>query len=213
VRHKSCIRHFVLMCHSSMFLYHSEITPSFFLLVSFGEFWQESYVGVWGHYGSRPLNEVSSFIINLLWWYKYFIYGRLFPICFYKELGFGGFVFVLQVSYFQYTHFRGICFLGWGKPTPPLLMLSSTLKSLSPIVGKMHLSFESLVVTNALSMNAFFMDIHHDTSFRSILEDVTSKTRIRSCSGKGARLWLIVKPSICFLHYTFYFHLNIAFSS
>jgi hypothetical protein len=53
------------------------------------------------------------------------------------------------------------------------------------------------------------MDIHHDTSFRSILEDdsifLASKTCIRSCSGKGAGLWLIVKPSICFLHYYFIF--------
>ncbi len=55
----------------------------------------------------------------------------------------------------------------------------------------------------------FLLDIHHDASFRSILEDdsmfLASKTCIRSCSGKGARLWLIVKPSICFLHYYFIF--------
>jgi hypothetical protein len=45
------------------------------------------------------------------------------------------------------------------------------------------------------------MDTHHDTSFRFILEDdfipSTSKARIHFCSGKGARLWLVAKPSIC----------------
>jgi hypothetical protein len=54
------------------------------------------------------------------------------------------------------------------------------------------------------------MDMNHDTSFRSILEDdsisLTFRTCIRSCSGKGVRLWLIVKPSIhsfCITHFTF----------
>jgi len=82
----------------------------FFLLPSyfFYEFWQENYVGMWGHYGSkfmgvysRPLSEVSNSTIDLLWWYMPFIYGRLCPICFFKELWFGGSIFVLQVLYFQ----------------------------------------------------------------------------------------------------------------
>jgi hypothetical protein len=54
------------------------------------------------------------------------------------------------------------------------------------------------------------MDLHHDTSFRSILEDdyisSTSGARIRSCSGKGEGLWLIIKPFIrlfCIAHFTF----------
>jgi hypothetical protein len=50
------------------------------------------------------------------------------------------------------------------------------------------------------------MNIHHDSSFRSILEDdsisSTSKAHICSCSGKGAGLWLIVKPYICLFHIT-----------
>ncbi len=50
------------------------------------------------------------------------------------------------------------------------------------------------------------MDIHHDTSFRYILEDdsvfPTSKARIHSCSSKGAGLWLVVRPSICSFHIT-----------
>jgi len=35
----------------------------------------------------------------------------------------------------------------------------------------MHLSFENLEVFSALNLQAFFMDFHHDTSLRSILED------------------------------------------
>jgi hypothetical protein len=48
------------------------------------------------------------------------------------------------------------------------------------------------------------MDIHRDTSFKSILEDdsisSTFKACIRFCSGKGVGLWLIVKPSINSFH-------------
>jgi hypothetical protein len=45
------------------------------------------------------------------------------------------------------------------------------------------------------------MDIHHNTSLRSILEDDSissaSKTCIYCYLGKGARLWLVAKPYIC----------------
>jgi hypothetical protein len=62
------------------------------------------------------------------------------------------------------------------------------------------------------------MDFHHDTSLRFILEDdfisSTSKACIHFCSGKGAGLWLVVKPSINLFHIAhFYFHFNVAFSS
>jgi hypothetical protein len=61
------------------------------------------------------------------------------------------------------------------------------------------------------------MDIHHNTSFRSILEDefisLASKACIRFCSSKGVRLWLIIRPSIYSFYITFYFHLNIVFLS
>jgi hypothetical protein len=60
--------------------------------------------------------------------------------------------------------------------------------------------FKNLVITGTLGLQDFLMDIHYDTSLRSILEDdsisLTSKTCICSCLGKGARLWLIIKPSI-----------------
>jgi hypothetical protein len=68
------------------------------------------------------------------------------------------------------------------------------------------------------------MDFHHDTSFRSILEDdsisLTSKADIHFCSSKGAWLWLVVKPSIrsfYITHFTFTstlcFHLGLIQSS
>jgi hypothetical protein len=48
------------------------------------------------------------------------------------------------------------------------------------------------------------MDIHHDTSLKSILKDDSissaSKAHIRSCLGKGIGLWLIVRPSIHLFH-------------
>jgi hypothetical protein len=54
-----------------------------------------------GHYGSRimgiflgPLNEASCSITNILWWNRAYFYGRLCPICFYRELGIGGSIFV-----------------------------------------------------------------------------------------------------------------------
>ncbi len=57
----------------------------------------------------------------------------------------------------------------------------------------MNPSFEGLV-------------IHHDSSFRSILEDdpisSTFKAHIHFCSSKGSGLWLIVKPSIYSFHIT-----------
>ncbi len=64
----------------------------------------------------------------------------------------------------------------------------------------MHPSFESLVIFNALGLYASLMDTHHDTSFRSILEDdfisSTVRARIHFCSSKGVELWLVVKPFI-----------------
>jgi hypothetical protein len=75
---------------------------------------------------------------------------------------------------------------------------------------EMHPSFQSLVITGALGLQASLMDIHHDTFLKSILEDdsvfSTSKARIRFCLHKGFGLWLIIRPSICFFciaHFTF----------
>jgi hypothetical protein len=74
----------------------------------------------------------------------------------------------------------------------------------------MHPSFESLEIFDAPSLQASVMNVHHDTSFRSILMDdsifSTSKARICYYSGKGAKLWLVARPSICsfcIAHFTF----------
>jgi hypothetical protein len=59
---------------------------------------------------------------------------------------------------------------------------------LAPTVREMHLCFESLAIISALSLRASLMDIHHDTSFKFILEDdsisLAFKTYIHSCLGK-----------------------------
>jgi len=80
-----------------------------------------------------------------------------------------------------------------------------------PLITKnMHLSFKRLVVTNVPGLHASLIDFHHNTSLRFILEDdsisSTSKTCIRSCSSKGAGLWLVIMPCICsfyIAHFTF----------
>ncbi len=107
-RHPSCYGHFVFMCHLLTFLSHLDNSSSFFLLISFNGFQQDIYASMWGHYGSKvmwvywgPFNKMSSPTTNLLWWYKLFIYGGLFPIYFSRELSFSGFIFVLQGLYFR----------------------------------------------------------------------------------------------------------------
>ncbi len=74
----------------------------FFFPIFFGKFQQENYISMCGHYGSRILgvfarsfNEMSSSTTGILWWFRPSLYGGLCPIYFSRELGFGGFVFVL----------------------------------------------------------------------------------------------------------------------
>jgi len=70
----------------------------------------------------------------------------------------------------------------------------------------MHLFFKNLAIIGTLGLHASLMDIHHNTSFRSILKDdsisLAFKTHIRSCLTKRARLWLVVKPSIYLFYIT-----------
>jgi len=44
---------------------------------------------------SRLFSKVLNLIIDIFWWYKFFLYGGLYLIYFSSELGFGGFVFVI----------------------------------------------------------------------------------------------------------------------
>jgi len=62
-------------------------------------------------------------------------------------------------------------FLKLKRPTFPLVVPHVAWDSLPPVAKKMHLSFESLVIIGTLSLEASLMDIHHDTSFKCILED------------------------------------------
>jgi len=95
--------HWTFCFHVLLINFFFHLNNSSFSLISFGEFRQ--VVGMWKHYGSWViiylglLNGVSSSASDLLWWYRPFIYGRLCPIYLSKELGFGGFVSMFQVSY------------------------------------------------------------------------------------------------------------------
>jgi hypothetical protein len=68
----------------------------------------------------------------------------------------------------------------------------------------MHPSFNILAIIDTLGLRASLMDFHHDTSLRYILEDdsisLASRAHIHSCSSKGARLWLVARPSIYLFH-------------
>ncbi len=95
-----CFRHFDFICSSLTFLSHKNNT-FFFFLIFFYRFWQGNYVGMWGHYGSKivrifsgPFSEVSCSTTDIPWWYRPSFYGRLCPICFSRELHFGGSIFV-----------------------------------------------------------------------------------------------------------------------
>jgi hypothetical protein len=59
-------------------------------------------------------------------------------------------------------------------------------------------SFENLAIIGASSVQTSLMNIHHNTSYKFILEDnsISSafKAYIRSCLGRGAGLWLIIRP-------------------
>ncbi len=96
--------------------------------------------------------------------------------------------------------------------------LCVTLDGILPIVKETHPSFENLAIISTPCLQAFLMDIHHDTSLRSILEDdsssLASKARIHFCLVRGARLWLVIRPfirSFCITHFFFLlcFHLGL----
>ncbi len=63
-----------------------------------------------------------------------------------------------------------------------------------------------LSVKQLPNLQAFFMDIHHDTSFGYIQEDdsisSTSKAHIYFCLNKKVGLQLIIRPSIHLFHIT-----------
>jgi hypothetical protein len=50
--------------------------------------------GSWEFF-SRPLNKALGLTTDIFWWYKPFFHRGLCPICLSRDLGFGGFKFVL----------------------------------------------------------------------------------------------------------------------
>jgi hypothetical protein len=48
-----------------------------------------------------PFSRALGPTTDLLWWYRPLIYKGLCPICYSKELGFGGFVFVFRFHIFN----------------------------------------------------------------------------------------------------------------
>jgi hypothetical protein len=78
---------------------------------------------------------------------------------------------------------------------------------------------ENLVIIGTLGLQAFFMDIHHHTYLKSILEDDSICSTFKACIhfylGKGVGLWLIIRPStylFCIAHFTFTLTLHFYFS-
>ncbi len=76
----------------------------------------------------------------------------------------------------------------------------ATQNNLPLATRELHLFFESLAVIGTPGLQAFQMDIHHDTSFKSILEDDSISSTFRAwihfCSSKVVGLWLITMPFI-----------------
>jgi hypothetical protein len=87
-----------------------------------------------------------------------------------------------------------------GRPHLFQSCLHVTWNDLLFVVRGMHLSFDNLTIIGAPSLHVSLMDIHHNSSFQSILEDdsisSTSKVHICFLSNKRIRLWLINRPSI-----------------
>ncbi len=168
---------------------------------------------MWGHYGfkvmgiySRPLNGVSCSITNFLWWCRPFIYGGCAPSTF-----LGSWVLVVPYLCSRFCIFdRPVLeeYVYQVEGGPHLLQSCFHViqDNFPPTIKNMNFYFESLEITNALSLHESLMDIYHNTSFRSILEEIsissTFKAHICFCLGKGAALWLIIRPPICSFHIT-----------
>ncbi len=120
---------------------------------------------------SRPLCRVSNPITNILWWYVLFIYGGLCPICFSRELGFGGSIFAPKFHIFNKLILEEYVYQVEGGPHLFQSCFHAARDNLPLATKKIHPSFESLAVINAPSLHASLMDIHHNTSFKPILED------------------------------------------
>jgi hypothetical protein len=87
------------------------------------------------HYGfrivgvfSRPFSEALSSTTNILFWYMFFHYGRLCPICFSRELGFYGSVFMFLGFVFSIDPFWKNMFLRLRGAPPTLILPMCNMK-------------------------------------------------------------------------------------
>ncbi len=158
----------------------------------------------------RAFSKVSGLIIDILWWYRPFLYGGVCPIYFFRELGSSGSLFVFKFHIFDKPILEEYVSQVEGGSHLLQSCLCVTQNDLLLLTKEMHPSFESLVITGTLGLQASLMEIHHNTSVRFILEDnsipSTSRAHIHSCSGKEVGLWLVVRPSIRsfrIAHFTF----------
>jgi hypothetical protein len=204
---------FVFMCTSSTFLSHIDNT-SFFLPIFFGEFWQESYACMWGHYGSRimgvflgPFGKVSGSTIDIFDGIGLLSMKDCAPFTF-----LGSWALVAPFLCLRFLIFDKLVleeYVSQVEGGPHLLesCLRVTWDDLFLVVRKMHLFFWEFGGYWCLRFTSIFDGyIHHDTSFGYILEDdsisSTFRIRIHFCLGKGVKLWLVVRPSIYSFHIT-----------
>ncbi len=164
---------------------------------------------MWGHHGFRimgnflrPLNEMLGSTTDILWWYRAYFYGRLCPICYW---GWVLVVLFLCTNFRIFDRFVVEEYIFHVDRGPHLFQscLCVARDDFLPIVRDMHFSFESLAITGTISLQASLMNIHHDTSLRSILEDdfisLTSKAHIYSCLARGQGYgWLPYHLFVCF---------------
>jgi hypothetical protein len=154
---------------------------------------------------SGPLSKASYSTTDIIWWYRPFLYIGLCPFTF---LGSWALVTLyLCFSFlFPIDYFWRVCFSSWKGPTPFLIMLTCSAEWFSSYnKGDAPFFWESSSYRRPKSM-ASFMDIHHDTFYKSILEadsiSSTSTGRICSSLGKRKGLWLVVRPFIYLFHIT-----------
>jgi hypothetical protein len=182
---------------------------------------------MWGHYGSRVIGVYLGLLdgalgptIDLLWWYRLLSMEDCAPSTFLRSLGLVALYLCSKFHIFDRPILEEYVFQVEKGQYLLQLCFCVVWDNFLLVARKMHVFFQSLAVIDALGLQAFLMNIHHDTSFRSILKDdsisITCKAHIHFCLGKGVRLWLIARPFIYSFHIahstfilTLYFCLNL----
>jgi hypothetical protein len=168
---------------------------------------------MWGHYGSkimrvfsRPFNKVSSSTTNILWWYKLSFYGGLCPFVFIRSWALVASYLCFKFSFFDKPILEEYVSQVEGGPHLLQSSLCVVRNGFFLVAKEMHPSFANLGNFDIPGLHAYLMDTHHDTSFRSILEDdfISLTSRAHICS--YSKIWLVVRPSMrffCIPHFIF----------